>query len=423
MNPGSAETSDGVVRSAPALGANGGQLVLRRRWRRRPLHDVVFYTPWVGSMLSSRQLLPPGGAETQVLMLARALARVGLRVAITAYGEAAELPATVAGVTIAPRPGYRKPRGTAQKVAEIGRIWKALWRTPSTTIICRTANHELGLVALYARLARRRLVFACPNVVAFEYRRVERRRPYRLMYNAGARLADAIVVQTEEQVALCESAVGRKPVLIRSIATPTPREDEVPVAFVWVGRLIWYKRPLEYLALARALPEATFWMVGVPSLAAREDSSGLAETVAQESTSLANLQLLDPRPNREIGALMARAVASVNTSDFEGMPNVLLEGWSRGVPALVLNHDPGGVVEKYRLGGFARGSMERLIELARQQWYGRNDRRDVSERCRRYIQDYHAPEVVAERWLHLLAAPPLPEAEGSTAEAESVCAA
>ena len=47
---------------------------------------------------------------------------------------------------------------------------------------------------------------------------------------------------------------------------------------------------------------------------------------------------------------MCRAVAAVNTSEFEGMPNVLLEAWSRGVPALVLHYDPGGVVRAHRLG-------------------------------------------------------------------------
>ncbi len=397
--------------------------MLQPRWRRRRCYDVVFYTPWVGSMLSSRRLLPPGGAETQVLILARALARVGLRVAIIAYGNQADLPAKVDGVTVAARPGYTKPRGLVKKVAEIFRIWRSLWRTPSPTIIYRTANYELGLIAVYARLARRRLVFASANVSDFDYRKVEPRRPYRLMYNIAARLADVIVVQTEEQVALCESTFGRKARLIRSIAAVAPPQHQAPLAFLWVGRLVWYKRPLEYVALARALPEARFWMVPVPSPTTHGHDAGLAETVGLQSKDVPNLDLLGPRSHSEIGRLMARAVASVNTADFEGMPNVLLEGWSRGVPALVLNHDPGGVVEKYGLGDFAEGSIERLIALARRQWHDRNDRRNVSERCRRYIQTYHAAELVAEQWLHVVGAPPLPEAEVSTVGAETVCAA
>ena len=75
---------------------------------------------------------------------------------------------------------------------------------------------------------------------------------------------------------------------------------------------------------------------------------------------------------------MSRAVASVNTADFEGMPNVLLEGWSRGVPALVLRHDPGGVISAYGLGAFAHGSREGLVSLAREQWRTRHAREELS---------------------------------------------
>ena len=103
-------------------------------------------------MLSSRRVLPPGGAETQVLVLARALARAGLRVAIIAYGDPVDMPAHVDGVAICARPGYRKPRRPRDRAAELFRIWRSLWRTPSPTIVYRTANYELGIIAVYARL-------------------------------------------------------------------------------------------------------------------------------------------------------------------------------------------------------------------------------------------------------------------------------
>jgi glycosyltransferase involved in cell wall biosynthesis len=396
-----------------------------QRWRaRHHRHDVVFYAPWVGSMLSSRESLPAGGAETQVLMLARGLARAGLRVAIVAYGDNGELPSSVNGVTIAPCGGYRKPRGAVPKVRGVLRIWRSLHRAPAQTIICRTATYELGLIAIYARLARRRLTFACPNVIAFDYRKLEPMRARRVMYNLGVRLAHTIVVQTEEQVALCESTLRRRPVLIRSIAAPAPQQDAAPAAFLWVGRLIWYKRPLEYIALARALPEARFWMVGVPAPIRDGGAAVLAASIAVESKDVPNLEVLGPRSHSELGGLMARAVASVNTCEFEGMPNVLLEGWSRGVPALVLNHDPSGVVEEHGLGDFAHGSSERLVELARRQWNSRNQREALSEECRRYIQTYHDPQRVTEQWLRVVRNTPCPRSrivDGREPEAE--CAA
>ena len=98
---------------------------------------------------------------------------------------------------------------------------------------------------------------------------------------------------------------------------------------------------------------------------------------------------------------MARAVASVNTAEYEGMPNVLLEAWCRGVPALVLSHDPDNVVTRYGLGGFANDSRADFVELAREQWVTRSDRAALAERCRAYVAQHHAPSVIAQQWLDL----------------------
>jgi hypothetical protein len=99
---------------------------------------------------------------------------------------------------------------------------------------------------------------------------------------------------------------------------------------------------------------------------------------------------------------MDRAVAMVNTSEYEGMPNVFLEGWSRGVPALAFGHDPDGVVQRHGLGGYAAGSRERLAELARSFWASRDDQREVAERCIAYVHGAHDEEVVCTAWRRLI---------------------
>jgi hypothetical protein len=92
----------------------------------------------------------------------------------------------------------------------------------------------------------------------------------------------------------------------------------------------------------------------------------------------------------------------VNTSDYEGMPNVFLEGWARGVPALALTHDPDGVIERERVGAFAHGSAERFAELARELWQRRGDQSEVAARCRAYIDREHSAGVVVGRWQRAL---------------------
>lgn len=373
--------------------------------RRREVYDVVFYTPFIGWMISAEQESPPGGAETQIFMLSKALARRGLRVAIIAFGRPSELPDEIDGVRIVPRPAYNLARKRLLgKFLEACHIWHALWRAPARVVVYRCASLELGLVGAFTKLCGRRLVFSTANVVDFDFAEIARNRRDVSLYRLGVRLADEIVVQTEEQVGLCERTFGRTPHRIASLAPALGLQTAEPEAFLWIGRLVWYKQPLAYLELAQALPEARFWMVGVPSNDGSEEK--LAQQVSEVARTTGNLELLQPRPHSEISQLIGRAVASVNTASFEGMPNVLLEAWARGVPALVLHHDPDGVVKQEGLGGFAEGSPETLVELARGLWQTRHDRGELAQRCMAYVGARHAPDVVAERWAALLACSP-----------------
>lgn len=134
-------------------------------------------------------------------MLSKALARRGLRVAIIAYGYPADLPKQVDGVRILARSRYREgSKQIIHKALEALRIWKALWRAPSHTVVYRCASLELGLVALYTTISGRRLLFSTANVVDFQFNQVARKGWHVRLYRLGVRLADAIVVQTEEQV-------------------------------------------------------------------------------------------------------------------------------------------------------------------------------------------------------------------------------
>src|SRR5207248_2190194 len=105
-------------------------------------------TPWISWILSPRADFPPGGAETQILMLAKALARRGLRVAIIVFGDESDLPAEVDGVTIIARPAYVMSRRLVGKIIEAFQIWRSLSQAPSDVVVNRGAGATLGLVTL-----------------------------------------------------------------------------------------------------------------------------------------------------------------------------------------------------------------------------------------------------------------------------------
>jgi glycosyltransferase involved in cell wall biosynthesis len=364
---------------------------------RRRRYDVAFYVPWIGALLTNADVTPTGGAETQIYLVARALAERGVSVCLLAFElPGVQLPREVGGVAVRVRRPYQAHRRFG-KLRETAALARSIFGSGAAVIVTRSAGPHVGLAAVAAKLSGRRFVFSSANVSDFDFGRLAPNRVNDALFRLGIRLADRIIVQTVEQTRMCNEAFHREPTLIKSIAEPATQRTREPEAFLWIARLVWYKRPLEYIELARSLPEARFWMVGVRVPLANEEDE-LINEVEGAAADVPNLELLPSRPRQELLELVDTSVAIVNTADFEGMPNIFLEGWERGVPALALTHDPDGVIESHDVGWFAHGSKERLTELARTAWEQRGDQAAIAERCRAYVHDEHSTDAVAARW-------------------------
>lgn len=363
----------------------------------RGRHDVLFYVPNAGPLLLPGNDRPAGGAETQMVAVARALARQGVSVAFVVYGDA--LPPSVDGVNLIVQrpPRLRLP---VLRSAESGlRTLVAVMRGNSSVAVQRNASGTTGLVAVAARVSGRRFVYSSANVIDFDFARIEPSRLKVAFFHLGVRLASEVVVQTTEQEHLARRHFGVSPRLIRSVAeTARPRRC-VPSAFLWIGRLTRYKHPDAYLDLAAAVPEATFRMIGVPS---GPDGERFVTEISQRARSLPNVEVLQPRARSELGPLYDDAVAVVNTAEFEGMPNIFLEGWARGVPALAFQHDPDDTIVRERLGLFAAGDPGRLADAARTLWATRHEQQELASRCIDYVGGQHSLDAATRNWTEVI---------------------
>lgn len=358
--------------------------------------DVVFYMPDIAGLLSRTPVRPPGGAETQVFLLGRTLARRGWKIRLVGYDiPGADIPAVVDGMTIALRKPFVGGRLTS-RLREPLSVWSAVRRARADVVVTRAAGPHVGLVALAAKASRSRFVYSSASFLDFTYQERASTARDKLLFRIGVRLANEVVLQTHEQLALYREKIGGHAVVIKSVTEPSERCDLTREAFLWIGRTHNVKQPMAYLDLAAAVPEATFWMVLVEGRAA----DSLDQAVKERAALLPNVRILASRSRSEVGILIARAVAIVSTSVVEGMPNTFLEGWTRGVPALALNHDPDGVIRRHALGHCADGSHVALAKFTRALW-AENDAA-LEDRCRRYIEVHHHADVVAEQWERVL---------------------
>lgn len=414
----------GCVRFGPPLaalaGLAGSPLEARTeagpvpRWRtfrvRKPASDVAIYAPEAAS-LYERSPNVTGGAERQTTLLASGLAAAGLRVAHIVLPLEDPDPGLEASVTLVQRRLVTTERGPVARAIQLRQVWSALAEADAKVYVFRSGLPALGITALFCRAHCRRLVFAGSNDLDFTLQFYAGRRPEVDLYKFGVRNADVVVVQTQRQAKLAHgtfprlSRVVELPSFAQSAALSTAR----PEAFFWAGRLDATKQPLRYLDLAEAIPDARFWMVARRLDPERTGGSPVAgggvdftEEVHRRAAGLPNLEILEQRPHGEAMKLVERSVAVVNTGLAEGMPNLFLEAWARGIPVLSYEFDPDSRISQEGLGMSAGGSPERFQDGARRLWEGRNDRRELATRVRSYVQSTHGVDAVTKRWVELV---------------------
>ncbi len=366
--------------------------------------NLTIYLP-TASGLFRRSVRAAGGAERQMTVLGEEMARKGYSVGFVVYPVDDPVSGIEPNLTLIERGPHTGSDGIVGLLIEAFRVLRALVAANGRVVVVRGGTPVLGFVGFFCRVWRRRLVFSSANDFDFLPRPGVSKLQARL-YSFGVRAADAVVVQSSDQVDLARRAFPqiRRLVHIPSFADDpaegTPRPE--PTTFIWAGRLVGYKRPLMFAELAAAVPEASFLLV--PHVSANPlqwQVDALAE-LAPAVARLPNLELGTRLPHAELVERLASAVAVVNTSEFEGMPNTFLEAWSQGVPVLTFSIDPGSVVAENGLGIAAGGSWDAFVAGARTLWVERFDRDEYARRTRSYLRDVHSRQAVGARWDELL---------------------
>lgn len=308
-----------------------------------------------------------GGAELQQVQIARLLLRMGHQVSFVTldHGQADGEILQGCRVYKAYRPGAGLP-GLRFLFPRWTGIWRALKRANADIYYTRAAGFMPGMLALLRRRRRQRrlrYVYAAASDSDFTLDKVMIQFARdRWLFRFGLRRADAVIVQTEVQRDLLKANYGRDAALIPNFldAEPVALPESARTQVLWVGKLRAIKRPLMFVALARALPDMSFTMIG-PHF---QDEAGLYEAVMAAAKQLPNIEVLGFQPLPEVEKQFDRARVLVSTSEMEGFPNVFLQAMRRGVP-IVSFVDPDGLIASNPALGAVVDSEEELIAAVR----------------------------------------------------------
>ena len=371
--------------------------------------SLCFVTPGGYNLLSGRaDLLRIGGAEVQMVTLARAVGERGLQVSAVTLDHGQADGEDCDGIKVyrsfdpaAGVPGLRflHPRWTGLNAA--------LARANADVYLQACGDTITGQVALWCRRHRRRFVFVvmldsdCDPKLPYLSTRRER-----AFYRCGLRRTDLVIAQTEYQVRLLHAWQGIPATVVRPCgggskgtsggAQPPQGRPRV----LWLGRFAYQKR-IEWLwELARRRPQYDFDVVGDANA---DDPK--AQELKEEAKSIPNVHLHGAVPHAEVGRFYARAHALVLTSRVEGFPSVFIEAWSWGLPT-VSTVDVDNLIARERLGAVTEdvpGLANALDVLftSPAAWT------ECSQRARAHYVSQHTPEAAGEAVARLIEALPL----------------
>jgi glycosyltransferase involved in cell wall biosynthesis len=328
---------------------------------------ICFATPGVLPMLRGDAAVY-GGSELRSWRFARGLADLGFPVSLIGTDRAG-LPPEALGpvhlVTEKEESGRGGPFGwllRPRRVAGPAELWR---KAAADLYVAFGVGEYTAQLAAWGQANGRPVVLMAGSDADFaaDYAAGNTaRNPYGsrcdLCYDAIMRVS-AIVVQTETQQRLVRERFARDATAIANPVTVPDREPSKSDAryFLWIGKSDRVKRPDLFAELARLCPELRFRAIVNPVDRAMFD--------ALRATAPGNLDTVERVEPRHMPREFASAIALVNTSEFEGLSNAMLEAGAHGVPVLSLTVDPDGMLSQ-RGGGFAAaGRMDELATALR----------------------------------------------------------
>ncbi len=214
-------------------------------------------------------------------------------------------------------------------------------------------------------------------------------------YQWALRNASYVICQTREQQAmLLRKEKVKTEVIPNAISHGMPGEKERGEV-LWFGEAAPWKQPELFLRLALSIPDHQFTMIISPT------NREYLEKLIAKTRDIPNLGVQNSIPYQELPSLLQRGSILVNTSRFEGFPFIFCQAMAYGIPIASLNVDPEGVLEKNKVGIYARGSEVILLQNVQDLLTYEKQWRLYSHNALRYaMEHFHIQEV--EKHYHRL---------------------
>lgn len=218
--------------------------------------------------------------------------------------------------------------------------------------------------------------------------------PNDLVFNYLLKKSDYIILQHSGQMRNLNSVKGKIVVFpnIFDFDKIKGIEDSPKEYFIHPGALNILKGTHNLEQLINILDKKnSIVIVGQPT-------DNKSKKIYKRLQKIKNVVLTGRLNHKETIQLIANAKALINTSNFEGFPNIFLEAWAVGVPVISLNVNPGNVFNKHNLGICCNGDLNKMKESIEFYKSSNTDK----EKLISYVSEFHDFTTAADRFLNII---------------------
>jgi glycosyltransferase involved in cell wall biosynthesis len=363
-----------------------------------------------GGVASALKGNTSGGGELQIALLAKALATDGHDVVII-DPFSNESFVTDEGVKLISVPEFSKGYGAIRLFwYRLPALWKVFSENKSDYFYIRMRSYLHIIPYLVAKRNGIKFVQAIasdldllnankkirysysPRFNIFEYLTVCL--PNDLVFNYILKKSNLILLQHSGQIPRNippKNKVFIFPNIIDMNNLPV-REREQGEYYIYVGSLSILKG-LDKLFELVILNEHknTFVIVG-------EARDSRSKAILNDLSKIKNVIIKGRLNHKDTLQLIANSKALINTSYFEGFPNIFLEAWATGVPVISLVVNPGNVINKYMLGICCDADIEKMKSCIESNEIIHFDK----DRLISYVKEFHNSATAGDRFVKIL---------------------
>jgi hypothetical protein len=312
-----------------------------------------------------------GGAELQMAIIAKALAKAGHEVIVVDY-ETKEDFITEDGIKVARIPGFNSGiRYIRIFTHRIPLLYQSLIAQNADIYYCRIRDFKHILVYFVShKLGSKYVMHMASDLDAMNFvmklnyfRSLDFSTSYNaidsllveIVYKWMLRRADLVLAQHSGQKIILQKRNIKSKVLFNLIdLSKFPNSSNTfKHEYVYVGSLERRKGFVEFYELVTKSPDHKFKVIGAP-----RDKIG--SYYFEKLKSFPNVILMGKLSHYDTLVHMSKSKALISTSLMEGFPNIFIEAWAFGIPVLSLYVDPGHVIRDEKLGIVTYGDIDKL---------------------------------------------------------------